>query len=57
MPRFAGKVVHCVQDAIVSEPQRDWDMASLAEIGHAAERHLAACSSTTPASRRCTTSA
>ncbi|HXH92424.1 MAG TPA: helix-turn-helix domain-containing protein, partial [Thermoanaerobaculia bacterium] len=25
---------------IVSEPQRDWDMASLADVGHAAERHL-----------------
>jgi transcriptional regulator GlxA family with amidase domain len=32
--------VHRVQDAIVSEPQRDWDMASLAEVGQAAERHL-----------------
>src|SRR5436305_12831645 len=32
--------VHRVQDAIVSEPERDWDMASLAQIGNAAERHL-----------------
>ena len=32
--------VHRVQDAIVTEPQREWDMASLAEAGHVAERHL-----------------
>ena len=38
--RHLHPTVHRVQDAIVREPQRDWDMASLAEIGHAAERHL-----------------
>ena len=38
--RHLHPTVHRVQDAIVSEPQRDWDMASLAHIGHAAERHL-----------------
>jgi len=38
--RHLHPTVHRVQDAIVSEPQRDWDMASLAEVGHAAERHL-----------------
>ena len=38
--RHLHPTVHRVQDAIVTEPQRDWDMASLAEIGHAAERHL-----------------
>lgn len=38
--RHLHPTVHRVQDAIVSEPQRDWDMASLAQIGHAAERHL-----------------
>jgi transcriptional regulator GlxA family with amidase domain len=32
--------VHRVQDAIISEPQRDWDMASLARVGHTAPRHL-----------------
>ena len=38
--RHLHPTVHRVQDAIVAEPQRDWDMASLARIGHAAERHL-----------------
>jgi transcriptional regulator GlxA family with amidase domain len=38
--RHLHPTVHRVQDAIVSEPQRDWDMTSLAQIGHAAERHL-----------------
>jgi transcriptional regulator GlxA family with amidase domain len=32
--------VHRVQDAIVSEPERNWDMTSRAQIGHAAERRL-----------------
>jgi len=38
--RHLHPTVHRVQDAIVSEPQRDWDMASLASVAHAAERHL-----------------
>ncbi|MEO8379206.1 MAG: helix-turn-helix domain-containing protein [Acidobacteriota bacterium] len=38
--RHLHPTVHRVQDAIVSEPQRDWDMTSLAQVGHAAERHL-----------------
>jgi len=38
--RHLHPIVHRVQDAIVAEPQRDWDMASLARVGHAAERHL-----------------
>ena len=38
--RHLHPTVHRVQDAIVTEPQRDWDMASLAQVGHAAERHL-----------------
>ncbi|MBV9496375.1 MAG: helix-turn-helix domain-containing protein, partial [Acidobacteria bacterium] len=38
--RHLHPTVHRVQDAIVSEPQRDWDMASLAAVAHAAERHL-----------------
>jgi transcriptional regulator GlxA family with amidase domain len=38
--RHLHPTVHRVQDAIVTEPQRDWDMASLADVGHATERHL-----------------
>lgn len=38
--RHLHPTVHRVQDAIVSEPERDWDMASLAQVAHAAERHL-----------------
>ena len=38
--RHLHPTVHRVQDAIVSEPQRDWDMASLAQVGQAAQRHL-----------------
>jgi transcriptional regulator GlxA family with amidase domain len=32
--------VHRVQDAIISNPCRVWDMAALAGIAHATERHL-----------------
>ena len=32
--------VNRVQDAILNEPERDWNMASLAEAGHTAQRHL-----------------
>lgn len=32
--------VHKVQDAISAEPERDWDMAALACVGHVTERHL-----------------
>jgi len=32
--------VHRVQNAIVSEPERDWSMAELARAGHTTERHL-----------------
>jgi transcriptional regulator GlxA family with amidase domain len=32
--------VHKVQDAISTEPERDWDMAALAAAGHVTERHL-----------------
>lgn len=38
--RHLHPTVHRVQNAILAEPERDWDMASLAHIGHAAERHL-----------------
>jgi transcriptional regulator GlxA family with amidase domain len=33
-------VVHRVQDAITLMPEQDWDMAALAAVGHATERHL-----------------
>ena len=32
--------VHRVQDAIINEPERDWNMAALAQAGHTTERHL-----------------
>lgn len=32
--------VHRVQDAIIEDPCRGWDMAALAHIAHATERHL-----------------
>jgi len=32
--------VHRVQDAIIDEPHRDWDMAAFARAGHTTERHL-----------------
>jgi transcriptional regulator GlxA family with amidase domain len=32
--------VHRVQDAILDEPERDWNMAALAHAGHTTERHL-----------------
>jgi transcriptional regulator GlxA family with amidase domain len=32
--------VHRVQQAILDEPERDWNMAALARAGHTAERHL-----------------
>jgi transcriptional regulator GlxA family with amidase domain len=38
--RHLHAVVHRVQDAIVTRPQRDWDMTTLAAVGHATERHL-----------------
>ena len=38
--RHLHAVVHRVQDAIITKPERDWDMAALAAVGHATERHL-----------------
>ena len=38
--RHIHAAVHRVQDAICAEPQRDWDMPTMAEIGHVTERHL-----------------
>jgi transcriptional regulator GlxA family with amidase domain len=32
--------VHRVQDAIIDEPERDWNMATLAKAGNTTERHL-----------------
>ena len=32
--------VHRVQDAIIKEPERDWNMAALAQVGYTTERHL-----------------
>ena len=32
--------MHRVQDAISAEPERDWNMAALAALGHVTERHL-----------------
>jgi len=32
--------VHRVQDAIIDEPERNWNMAALAQAGHTTQRHL-----------------
>ena len=32
--------VHRVQDAIIDQPERDWNMRSLSKVGNTAERHL-----------------
>jgi transcriptional regulator GlxA family with amidase domain len=38
--RHVHAAVHRVQDVISAEPQRDWNMAALAALGHVTERHL-----------------
>jgi len=38
--RHLHAAVHRVQDAIIARPERDWDMATLARVGHATGRHL-----------------
>jgi transcriptional regulator GlxA family with amidase domain len=38
--RHLHATVHRVQDAIITESERDWDMASLAAVGNTTERHL-----------------
>ena len=38
--RHLHATVHRVQDAIVTRPERDWDMAALAAVGNTTERHL-----------------
>lgn len=38
--RHLHAAVHRVQDAIIDDPEYDWDMESLARIGHATGRHL-----------------
>jgi transcriptional regulator GlxA family with amidase domain len=38
--RHLHSTVHRVQDAIVTKPDHDWDMAALAALGNSTERHL-----------------
>jgi len=38
--RHLHATVHRVQDAIITDPQREWDMTALAAVGNTAERHL-----------------
>ena len=38
--RHLHPVVHRVQDAIAADSKHDWDMPSLAAVGHVSERHL-----------------
>ena len=38
--RHLHATVHRVQDAIITRPERDWDMAALAAVGNTTERHL-----------------
>ena len=38
--RHMHAAVHRVQDVINAEPERDWDMAAMASLGHVTERHL-----------------
>jgi transcriptional regulator GlxA family with amidase domain len=38
--RHLHGAVHRVQDAIITTPEREWDMAALAAVAHATERHL-----------------
>lgn len=38
--RHLHPVVHRVQDSIAADSKRNWDMASLASVGHVSERHL-----------------
>jgi transcriptional regulator GlxA family with amidase domain len=38
--RHLHAAVHRVQDALSAKPERDWDMAAMAAVGHVTERHL-----------------
>ena len=38
--RHAHSAVHRVQDAISAEPERDWTMPDMSQVGHVTERHL-----------------
>jgi transcriptional regulator GlxA family with amidase domain len=38
--RHLHAAVHRVQDAIIAKPAHDWDMATLAVVGHTTARHL-----------------
>jgi AraC-like DNA-binding protein len=49
-----ARVVHRVQDAIITKPERGWDMTALTAVDHATERHLLRLFIDTPACPRCT---
>jgi transcriptional regulator GlxA family with amidase domain len=38
--RHLHAAVHRVQDALSAKPEKGWDMASMAAVGHVTERHL-----------------
>jgi len=38
--RHLHAAVHRVQDALSAKPERDWDMAAMASVGHVTQRHL-----------------
>jgi transcriptional regulator GlxA family with amidase domain len=38
--RHLHAAVHRVQDALSAKPERNWDMAAMASVGHVTERHL-----------------
>jgi transcriptional regulator GlxA family with amidase domain len=38
--RHLHAAVHRVQDALSAEPEKSWDMAAMAAVGHVTERHL-----------------
>jgi transcriptional regulator GlxA family with amidase domain len=38
--RHLHAAVHRVQDALSTEPEKAWDMAAMAAVGHVTERHL-----------------
>jgi len=38
--RHAHPAVHRVQDAVSTQPERDWTMREMAQVGHVTERHL-----------------
>ena len=38
--RHVHSAVHRVQEAVSTEPERDWTMPEMARVGHVTERHL-----------------